>query len=140
MGKRTGGMVMIQSDYDDITIFIIDECKKIHLDLNESARKMLISKAVGIFINQGLRIMREQIAWEIKLLAPTMIERGTDRDVEICKRDKMKQEKRVASYLAGIGLELLRNSKIYFTVVPKSYDMARIKSRIVALQTDATIG
>ncbi len=134
MGKRTGGMVMIQSDYDDITIFIIDELKKINLDLNESARKMLISKAIGILINQGLRVMREQIAWEIKLLAPTMIERGTDQAIEICKRGKLRQEGKVSAYLSGIGLELLRTSKIYYTVIPKSYDMARIKSRIVALQ------
>ncbi len=134
MGKRTGGMCLIQSDYDDITIFIIDECKKISLDLNESARRLLISKAVGILINQGPRIMREQIAWEIKLLAPTMISRGTDQPVEICKRDKMKQEKRIAAYLGGIGLELLRTSKVYFTIIPKSYDMARVKKRISDLQ------
>lgn len=126
-------MHLMQSDRQDIALYIIDRCADIGLELTESARKLMISKATGIFCKQGARIMREQIAWEISLLAPVNITRNTDREVTFPKVQS-KSASAIIEYLKGIGCELYVDSRggksEYWTILPKAYSVSAVKARI----------
>ena len=127
-------MTMIASDYTEITQFVIEELRKRSIDLNEGARGMLIGKALKAFREQGLRIMREVVLWEISFLAPVNMPRGNDRAVTIAKIDKLKQSDKVKEYLANIGCHFFRTNKEYYTVIPKAYCMADVQKRLRIIQ------
>ena len=124
-------MHMMQSDIEGISEYVIERIQFRNVDLAESARQILIGKAIKIRREQGLRIMRETIEWELSLL-PAM-QRANDRTITVCDARKMRNRGKLTAYLSQIGCQLEQKDGIYFTILPKAYAVTDVRAKLSAI-------
>jgi hypothetical protein len=124
-------MFVMRSDIESISEFVIERLQLRNVDLSESARQILISKAIGIWHKQGLRMMREQIEWEVSLL-PAM-NRANDRTIVVCAVRDLRNRAKLTGYLSQIRCQLQQKDGIYFIIVPKAYAITDVKAKLKAI-------
>lgn len=124
-------MYILQSDIESISEYVIERIQFRNVDLSESARQILIAKAIKIRREQGLRIMRETIEWELSLL-PAM-NRANDRMITVCASAKMRNRHKIAAYCLQIGCQLQQKDGVYFIVTPKAYAITEVRAKLAAI-------
>lgn len=119
---------LLQSDIEAISAWVIGQLASKRIDLNESARKVMISKAIGQFIQYGKDAMEESITWEINLLSK--LPRPNDRKIIVCVDQDMRNFQRIVKYLESIGCSLLKTAHTYYTIVPKTYSVCDVRKHL----------
>lgn len=117
---------LLPSEREDISNFVQGRLAARGIELVESARKMLIGKAIGYYCEYcNLHTMREAIECEISLLPA--IPAASDRLLSLGKCPKITQ---VSAYLAGIGVQAYQRRGEWFAQLPKAYDIVAIRKKI----------
>jgi hypothetical protein len=119
-------MHLMTADIEEISRFIIERCQAQSIDLLESHRQRLIGLAIKTFREQGLRMMREVIEWELFLMFELQ---HKERKVYI-DLEKIQYQKGFDEFLLMIGSKMKRDEKGDYFKVPKKFSVVDIRHRI----------
>jgi len=124
-------MHILESDRQGISQYCIDQLQRHEIQLKETARQILIAKAMKAYRETDGNYPYMQAIVESEISLMTALNRTSDRVVDICGNIASQAiVERLTGYFANQGINLHHDNAGYYARIPKSFDLTEMRKKI----------